>query len=236
MNNIVTFNNHNIELIRHNNQPYITLPQIEGALEFAKKGKAVSNLYNIHKSEFDEEMSCLIRKGNTRIRIFNREGAWLIGMFARTPKAAEFRRWVLKVLGSVGDNLSPVGGEVSVREHMRSKPSGKKEIVLSEKAKAEIGGIVKAVVKAELNEPVEDTLTARKNASACGVTGISEQDKRSLAELVAAKVSANLMYLQRDELATKARALRQQAEVYDESVREYDRNLAQIEKALTFGL
>ena len=37
-------------------------------------------------------------------RIFNREGAWLIGMFARTPKAAEFRKWVLKVLGSVADN------------------------------------------------------------------------------------------------------------------------------------
>ena len=98
MNNIVTFNNQNIELIRHNGQSYMALPQIEGALEFAKKGKAISNLYNQHKSEFDEEMSCLIRRGNTRVRIFNREGAWLIGMFARTPKAAEFRRWVLKVL------------------------------------------------------------------------------------------------------------------------------------------
>ena len=149
MNNIVTFNNQNIELIRHNGQSYMALPQIEGALEFAKKGKAISNLYNQHKSEFDEEMSCLIRRGNTRVRIFNREGAWLIGMFARTPKAAEFRRWVLKVLGNTVDNVYPCG-EVNVREHTRSLPSGRKEIVLSEKAKAEIGGIVKNCLAAAL--------------------------------------------------------------------------------------
>lgn len=33
---------------------------------------------------------------------------------------------------------------MSVREHTRALPSGKREIVLSEKAKQEIGGIVKA--------------------------------------------------------------------------------------------
>ena len=79
------------------------------------------------------------------VRLYNREGAWLIGMFARTPKATEFRRWVLKDLGAVTDNKPVV-----VSEHIRSLPSGKKEIVLSEKAKTEIGGIVKAVVQAEL--------------------------------------------------------------------------------------
>lgn len=213
MNNLVTFNNHNIELIRHNNQPYMTLSQIGGALE-VRSDNGLSKIYNAHKSEFDEEMSCLIRKGNTRIRIFNREGAWLIGMFARTPKAAEFRRWVLKVLGNVMDSsLSAQHDDksVSVSEHMRSKPSGKKEIVLSEKAKAEIGGIVKA----------------------CAPKAFSDEDKRSLAEMVAAKVTTNLMYLKREELATQALALRRQAEIYDEVVREYDRNLAKIEKVIS---
>lgn len=98
--NIVTFNNQNIELINHNNQLYMTVPQIEGALEFAVKGKAVSNIYNNHKEEFSPEMTTLIKVGRTRQRIFNREGCWLIGMFARTPKAMEFRRWVLEVLGN----------------------------------------------------------------------------------------------------------------------------------------
>jgi hypothetical protein len=49
-------------------------------------------------------MTCLIKHGRTRVRIFNREGCWLIGMFARTPKAAEFRKWVLKTLGEAADN------------------------------------------------------------------------------------------------------------------------------------
>lgn len=39
-----------------------------------------------------------------------------------------------------------------VREHKRALPSGKKEIVLSEKAKQEIGGIAKAVVTKTLDE------------------------------------------------------------------------------------
>ena len=103
MSNIVQFNDHKIELIRHNGQDYMTLPQIEGALGFSNSGKAVSNIFNAHKEEFDEEMSCLIKQGRTRVRIFNREGAWLIGMFARTEKAAAFRRWVLKVLKTASD-------------------------------------------------------------------------------------------------------------------------------------
>lgn len=145
MNNIVQFNDHKIELINHNGQAYMTLPQIEGALGFSNSGKAISNIYNAHKSEFDDEMSCLIKHGRTRVRIFNREGAWLIGMFARTPKAAEFRKWVLKVLGAVVDGQQ-VDKPVTVSEHTRALPSGKKEIVLSAKAREEIGGITKAVV------------------------------------------------------------------------------------------
>ena len=145
MNNIVQFNDHKIELINHNGQAYMTLPQIEGALGFSNSGKAISNIYNAHKEEFDEEMSCLIKQGRTRVRIFNREGAWLIGMFARTPKAAEFRKWVLKVLGAVVDGKVD-NKQVVVAEHTRALPSGKKEIVLSAKAREEIGGITKAVV------------------------------------------------------------------------------------------
>lgn len=102
MSNIVQFNDHKIELIRHNGQDYMTQRQIAVSLEF-KSPVGVSDLYNAHKEEFDEEMSCLIKQGRTRVRIFNREGAWLIGMFARTEKAAAFRRWVLKVLKTASD-------------------------------------------------------------------------------------------------------------------------------------
>ncbi|MGN0913031.1 MAG: Bro-N domain-containing protein [Alphaproteobacteria bacterium] len=215
MSNLVQFNNQNIELISHKGQPYMTLPQIEGALEFTKKGKAVSNLYNQHKSEFDEEMSCLIRKGNTRVRIFNREGAWLIGMFARTPKAAEFRRWVLKVLGTTVDRAYPCGraavcGEVNVREHTRSLPSGKKEIVLSEKAKTEIGGIVKA----------------------CLGGFQARVDKKELANRVVALMTSYNLMTQYDILNREARELRYQAEQREEQARSFMEAANKIEKAV----
>lgn len=148
MNNTVVFNNNNIELIEHNNQAYMTLSQIASALEF-KHSSQVNDVFSRHADEFDEEMSCLIKKGRTRVRIFNREGAWLIGMFARTPVAADFRKWVLKVLGQTENQNSTV---VPVREHTRRPPSGKKEVVLSEKEHKAIGGIVKSCVQSALKE------------------------------------------------------------------------------------
>lgn len=113
MNNLVQFNNHNIELINHNGQLYMTGSQIGEVLEYEDAAKAVHNIYTNHKDEFGENMSCTLKtrvNGVKRLsRVFNREGAWLIGMFARTPKAAEFRKWVLKVLGAVADNqVAPV--------------------------------------------------------------------------------------------------------------------------------
>lgn len=154
-NQIVTFNNQNLNLIEHSNQFWLTSVDVAKALNYSDSN-AITLLYSKHKSEFDDKMSQTIETIGSRNllrkqRLFNREGAWLIGMFARTPKAAEFRKWVLNVLGAVADS-QPVDKPVTVSEHTRSLPSGKKEIVLSEKARSEIGGIVKAVLQAEIRE------------------------------------------------------------------------------------
>lgn len=153
MNNIVKFNSHELEIVSYNNEYCFQSQQIVDALELDSR-QTLNNIFNRHKEEF-EGFTYLPVKG--RPRLFNREGAWLIGMFARTPKAAEFRKWVLKVLGAVADKLSPTDKPVLVAEHMRALPSGKKEIVLSEKAKTEIGGIVKAVVSNSLEEKLSTT-------------------------------------------------------------------------------
>lgn len=135
MNNIVSFNNHELKLIEHDNQKWFSSVDIANALNFSKPN-AVTKIYNNHKTEFDSAMSCLPKAGKQRI--FNREGAWLIGMFARTPKAAEFRKWVLKVLGTVADNQLPtaqvdmraIGGmvkkccAVAVREELSALLAG----------------------------------------------------------------------------------------------------------------
>lgn len=141
---VVEFNHQNIELISKNNQLYMSGAQIGRVIELSQND-GVAKIYGRHKSEFTDEMTITIRQGRSTVRLFNREGAWLIGMFARTPKAAEFRKWVLKVLGAVVDGQQ-VDKPVTVSEHTRALPSGKKEIVLSAKAREEIGGITKAVV------------------------------------------------------------------------------------------
>lgn len=154
MSNIVQFHNHKIQIIERTNQLWLSSGDIALALGY-EKTKSITNLYNNHKEEFDGMTevidSVTSNSMSRRQRIFNREGAWLIGMFARTPKAAEFRRWVLKVLGTVADGQQ-ADKPVIVSEHTRSLPSGKKEIVLSEKAKAEIGGIVKSCVAFAVRE------------------------------------------------------------------------------------
>lgn len=154
MSNIVQFHDHKIQIIERTNQLWLSSGDIALALGY-EKTKSITNLYNNHKEEFDGMTevidSVTSNSMSRRQRIFNREGAWLIGMFARTPKAAEFRRWVLKVLGTVADGQQ-ADKPVIVSEHTRSLPSGKKEIVLSEKAKAEIGGIVKSCVAFAMRE------------------------------------------------------------------------------------
>lgn len=150
---VVEFNHQNIELISKNNQLYMSGAQIGRVIELSQND-GIAKIYGRHKSEFTDEMTITIRQGRSTVRLFNREGAWLIGMFARTPKAAEFRKWVLKVLGTVVDNTQPEK-QVIVSEHTRALPSGKKEIVLSEKAKAEIGGIVKSCAAVAVREEIE---------------------------------------------------------------------------------
>lgn len=71
------------------------------------------------------------------------------------PEALEFENWVCEdVLPSIFQtgSYSLPNTSTIVREHKRALPSKKKEIVLSEKAKQEIGGIAKAVVTKTLDE------------------------------------------------------------------------------------
>ena len=101
-NSIVKFENQDIELITVDGQPTMTCGQIDRVLTDRQNVGAFDSgvVYRRHADEFTPEMTRLIKQGRTRVRVFNREGAWLIGMFARTPKAAAFRTWVLTALAA----------------------------------------------------------------------------------------------------------------------------------------
>lgn len=108
-NSIVKFENQDIELITVDGQPMMTLSQIAGALGTDFQNGSLSKLYTAHADEFTPEMTRIVKQGRTRVRVFNREGAWLIGMFARTPKAAAFRKWVITALAEHVDGASANG-------------------------------------------------------------------------------------------------------------------------------
>lgn len=109
MNSIVKFEDKEFELVAVDGEPMMTLSQIVTALGAAPNQAA--QLYTRHADEFTPEMTRLIQQGRTRVRVFNREGAWLIGMFARTPKAAAFRKWVITALAEHVDGVAAAVSE-----------------------------------------------------------------------------------------------------------------------------
>ncbi|KMV71930.1 hypothetical protein AI28_07055 [bacteria symbiont BFo1 of Frankliniella occidentalis] len=85
---------------------WFTSTDLAKALGYAST-KSISNLYSGNSDEFSVAMSMVIGvmtngiNNNLRekkVRIFSLRGAHLIAMFARTPVAKEFRRWVLDIL------------------------------------------------------------------------------------------------------------------------------------------
>ncbi len=98
----LTFQKTHFNVIEKNNQIWITASELAKALTY-RSSKSVSNVYNRNKDEFSGNMVEVINSvtsGNYKKSelIFSLRGAHLIGMFARTATAKEFRRWVLDIL------------------------------------------------------------------------------------------------------------------------------------------
>ncbi|MBT9492864.1 MAG: Bro-N domain-containing protein [Paucibacter sp.] len=99
----LTFQSTTFEIVDRDGQPWLRCPQIGDALGYAKRGGiAIDALYKRNAAEFTPSMTALVKVptagGEQETRIFSLRGAHLLGMFARTTRAAEFRHWVLNVL------------------------------------------------------------------------------------------------------------------------------------------
>lgn len=109
MNISLTFNEISFTPVTHQNSLWIRAAELAHALGFAREDK-VTQIYQRHADEFTPDMTQLIEnavepqngvQGNLapgRCRIFSLRGCHLLAMFARTPVAKAFRRWVLDVL------------------------------------------------------------------------------------------------------------------------------------------
>lgn len=81
---------------------WLTSSDLANALQYSNS-RAVTMIYNKYADEFTNGMTQVLTSstsGNYRkkVRVFSLRGAHLIAMFARTPVAKEFRRWVLDIL------------------------------------------------------------------------------------------------------------------------------------------
>ncbi len=81
---------------------WLTSSDIAKALEYSNS-RAVTMIYNKYADEFTNGMTQVLEVSTTgnyrkKVRVFSLRGAHLIAMFARTPVAKEFRRWVLDIL------------------------------------------------------------------------------------------------------------------------------------------
>lgn len=98
----LAFHGTTFDIIDRNSQPWLRVHQIGEALEYKNPDRSLTNLYNANAAEFTDSMTAVVKLptagGVQDVRIFSLRGAHLLGMFARTARAAEFRRWVLDVL------------------------------------------------------------------------------------------------------------------------------------------
>lgn len=102
----LTFHSTQFDVVDRAGQPWLQAADIARALGYSRADK-IGQIYDRHADEFTPAMTSTLKlrvkgfgNGNSEkeTRIFSLRGAHLLAMFARTPIAKEFRRWVLDVL------------------------------------------------------------------------------------------------------------------------------------------
>ena len=143
MSQSLCFNDFTFSPVIHDNQPWIPARQLANALGY-KDERSVHKIYERNKDEFSSMMSTVVNltTGVMELptRIFSLRGCHLLAMFARTPVAKAFRRWVLDVIEQYGDRV-PVAEPVTLNDELISAAEAKLSTypaAVQGKARAEI--------------------------------------------------------------------------------------------------
>ena len=111
MSQSLCFNNFKFSPVTHQNLPWIRSTELAHALGY-KREDILGKLYRKNADEFTPDRTQLIEiVDNTgsvfpvKLRIFSLRGCHLLAMFARTPVAKAFRKWVLDVIERYGDRV-----------------------------------------------------------------------------------------------------------------------------------
>ena len=109
MSQALCFQSVEFDVIQQNQQPWVRGYQIGSALGYTAPDVQISKLYTRHADEFTPAMTAVVtlptEGGPQETRIFSLRGCHLLAMFARTPVAKAFRKWVLDVIERYGDRV-----------------------------------------------------------------------------------------------------------------------------------
>ena len=154
MSHSLCFNDFTFSPITRGNQPWIRATELARALGYGRENQ-VSRLYRNNADEFTPDMTQLVEitaqpqnGAEGRARIFSLRGCHLLAMFARTPVAKAFRRWVLDVIEQYGDRV-PVAEPVTLNDAPIS-PEQRAELKLIVDTK--VGMVPKAVQRRAYKE------------------------------------------------------------------------------------
>ena len=119
--NLIKFQNNELEVIDINGTPYIRGRQIGAALNLARE-RDVSKIYRKHRKEFTDDMmlsvEVMTNGGKQLTNVFSVRGAMLIAMLSKSDKAAAFRRDVLDVLEGKQSTKAQVEQLNALREEL----------------------------------------------------------------------------------------------------------------------
>ena len=158
MSQALCFQSVEFDVIQQNQQPWVRGYQIGRALGYTAPDVQISKLYTRHADEFTPAMTAVVtlptEGGPQETRIFSLRGCHLLAMFARTPVAKAFRRWVLDVIEQYGDRV-PVAEPVTLNDELISA-SERAELKLIVDAKlstypAAVQGKARAEIWAKFN-------------------------------------------------------------------------------------
>lgn len=114
--NTLEFNGTELQVLQHEGQLWLTAEQVGRCLGYAEDSVRISvvNLYNRSADEFSEYDTCVIKlisQGQGRdTRIFSATGCNLLGFFANTECAKDFRVWAKKMLAGQAVVMQPAPG------------------------------------------------------------------------------------------------------------------------------
>jgi len=94
---VLRFRGQDVRIVEVNGEHYIPAEDLGRILGFSEPRKAVLKIFERHREEIEPHSSVVnltTEAGLREVRVFNEIGAYLVAMFARTPRAKEVRLWL----------------------------------------------------------------------------------------------------------------------------------------------